>query len=181
MSDTCPRLRQGNDVHRPEGRCRTTLNSTVSSSCREAVAGATRTASREFYGCSTSYSGHSSPRPSRSPTTAWCQSACVRPPAASVSTPLHNCRSQLGLTRFLFPSRLHGTRKHARIFGHWVDELGLDRADYGMHPMRRSKATLIYRRTKNLRAVVGGQARLTLPARSDCLDTGGDLHSIPQR
>jgi integrase len=37
--------------------------------------------------------------------------------------------------------------------GHWVDELGLDRADYGTHSMRRTKATLIYRRTKNLRAV----------------------------
>jgi integrase len=59
---------------------------------------------------------------------------------------------------FLFPSRLHdsphlGTRQYARILGHWVDELGLDRADYGTHSMRRTKATLIYRRTKNLRAV----------------------------
>ncbi len=54
---------------------------------------------------------------------------------------------------FLFPSRLHasphlGTRQYARILGHWVDELGLDRADYGTHSMRRTKATLIYRRTK---------------------------------
>ena len=59
---------------------------------------------------------------------------------------------------FLFPSRLHdsphlGTRQYARILGHWVDELGLDRAGYGTHSMRRTKATLIYRRTKNLRAV----------------------------
>ena len=59
---------------------------------------------------------------------------------------------------FLFPSRLHdslhlGTRQYARILGHWVEELGLDRADYGTHSMRRTKATLIYRRTKNLRAV----------------------------
>jgi integrase len=59
---------------------------------------------------------------------------------------------------FIFPSRLHdsphlGTRQYARILGHWVDELGLDRADYGTHSMRRTKATLIYRRTKNLRAV----------------------------
>ena len=34
-----------------------------------------------------------------------------------------------------------------------MDELGLDHADYGTHSMRRTKATLIYRRTKNLRAV----------------------------
>lgn len=59
---------------------------------------------------------------------------------------------------FLFPSRLHesphlGTRQYARILGRWVEDLGLDRADYGTHSMRRTKATLIYRRTKNLRAV----------------------------
>lgn len=59
---------------------------------------------------------------------------------------------------YLFPSRLHesphlGTRQYARILGHRVDELGLDRADYGTHSIRRTKATLIYRRTKNLRAV----------------------------
>ena len=59
---------------------------------------------------------------------------------------------------FPFPSRIHdsphlGTRQYARILGGWVDELGLDRADYGTHSMRRTKATLIYRRTKNLRAV----------------------------
>ena len=36
---------------------------------------------------------------------------------------------------------------------HWVEELGHDPADYGTHSMRRTKATLIYRRTKSLRAV----------------------------
>lgn len=59
---------------------------------------------------------------------------------------------------FLFPSRLHrsphlGTRQYARILHHWVERLGLDPADYGTHSIRRTKATLIYRRTKNLRAV----------------------------
>jgi len=44
-------------------------------------------------------------------------------------------------------------RQYARILGHWVHELGLDRAEYGTHSMRSTKATLIYRRTKNLRAV----------------------------
>jgi integrase len=58
---------------------------------------------------------------------------------------------------FLFPSRLHdsphmGTRQYTRILGQWVDELGLDHAEYGTHSMRRTKATLIYRRTKSLRA-----------------------------
>lgn len=37
--------------------------------------------------------------------------------------------------------------------GRLVEELGLDPADYGTHSMRRIKATLIYRRTRNLRAV----------------------------
>jgi integrase len=59
---------------------------------------------------------------------------------------------------FLFPSRLHDsphleTRQYARILQHWVEDLGLDRADYGTHSMRRTKATLIYRRTKNHRVV----------------------------
>lgn len=59
---------------------------------------------------------------------------------------------------FLFPSRIHesphlGTRQYARILGGWVHDLGLDPADYGTHSMRRTKATLIYRRTKNLWAV----------------------------
>lgn len=59
---------------------------------------------------------------------------------------------------FLFPSRLHksqhlGTRQYARILEHWVVQLGLDPAEYGTHSIRRTKATLIYRRTKNLRAV----------------------------
>jgi integrase len=58
----------------------------------------------------------------------------------------------------LFPSRIRGsahlsTRQYARIVDTWVEQLGLDRADYGTHTLRRTKATLIYRRTKNLRAV----------------------------
>ena len=35
----------------------------------------------------------------------------------------------------------------------WVRAIGLDPAEYGTHSMRRTKASLIYRRTKNLRAV----------------------------
>jgi hypothetical protein len=59
---------------------------------------------------------------------------------------------------FLFPSRIHAsphlsTRQYARIVDSWVLQLGLDPANYGTHTLRRTKATLIYRRTKNLRAV----------------------------
>jgi integrase len=46
-----------------------------------------------------------------------------------------------------------GTRQYARIVDHWVEEIGLDPAEYGTHSMRRTKASLVYRRTKNLRAV----------------------------
>ena len=67
-------------------------------------------------------------------------------------------QAQLRSEDFLFPSRLHesehlGTRQYARILDGWVAELGLDSTSYGTHSMRRTKATMIYRRTKNLRAV----------------------------
>lgn len=65
-----------------------------------------------------------------------------------------------GLTQdaYLFSSRIHrsghlSTRQYARIVCSWVRDIGLDPADYGTHSMRRTKPTLIYRRTKNLRAV----------------------------
>ena len=45
----------------------------------------------------------------------------------------------------------HG--QYARIVNSWVEQLGLDRADYGTHALRRTKATLSYRRRKNLRTV----------------------------
>ena len=35
----------------------------------------------------------------------------------------------------------------------WAGAAGLDPTVYGTHSMRRTKATLIYKRTKNLRAV----------------------------
>jgi integrase len=59
---------------------------------------------------------------------------------------------------YLFPSRIHnsphlGTRQYARVLGGWVHAIGLDASAYGTHSMRRTKAALIYRRTKNLRAV----------------------------
>ena len=34
-----------------------------------------------------------------------------------------------------------------------MKDLGLDPSGYGTHSMRRTKASLIYKRTKNLRAV----------------------------
>jgi integrase len=66
--------------------------------------------------------------------------------------------SRLKSEDFLFPSRIHAsphlsTRQYARIVDSWVLQLGLDTSSYGTHTLRRTKATLIYRRTKNLRTV----------------------------
>ena len=60
--------------------------------------------------------------------------------------------------QYLFPSRVSAsphlsTRQYAKIVKDWVIGIGLDPYAYGTHSMRRTKATLIYRRTKNLRAV----------------------------
>lgn len=65
---------------------------------------------------------------------------------------------ELTSSHYLFPSRVTGcphltTRQYARIVAKWVESIGLDSTAYGTHSMRRTKATLIYRRTKNLRAV----------------------------
>lgn len=78
--------------------------------------------------------------PTRTAVTAWIAKASLKP------------------EDFLFPSRLDhsphlSTRQYARIVHHWVSSIGLDSTAYGTHTMRRTKATLIYRRTKNLRAV----------------------------
>jgi integrase len=64
----------------------------------------------------------------------------------------------LNATDFLFPSRMHASphlsiRQYARLVHRWIASIGLDDTAYGTHTMRRTKASLIYRRTKNLRAV----------------------------
>jgi site-specific recombinase XerC len=67
-------------------------------------------------------------------------------------------RAHLQSEQYLFRSRLRvsehiSTRQYARIVHQWVAAVGLDPSVYGTHSMRRTKATLIYKRTKNLRAV----------------------------
>jgi site-specific recombinase XerD len=66
--------------------------------------------------------------------------------------------ARLSPSDFLFPSRIHvsphlSTRQYARLVHRWIASIGLDDTAYGTHTMRRTKASLIYRRTKNLRAV----------------------------
>ncbi|MBT7770902.1 MAG: tyrosine-type recombinase/integrase [Rhodospirillales bacterium] len=59
---------------------------------------------------------------------------------------------------FLFTSnrgneRCLTTRQYARLVSEWVVLAGLDPSLFGTHSLRRTKATLIYRKTGNLRAV----------------------------
>jgi integrase len=49
--------------------------------------------------------------------------------------------------------RAMSTRQYARLLADWVASIGLDPRVFGTHSLRRTKATLIYRRTGNLRAV----------------------------
>ncbi|HQT90022.1 MAG: integrase [Acidiphilium sp. 37-64-53] len=62
------------------------------------------------------------------------------------------------LDDFVFPSRINhndhvSTRQYARLVDEWVTGIGLLRQDYGTHSLRRTKASIIYKQTGNLRAV----------------------------
>ena len=62
------------------------------------------------------------------------------------------------LEAFAFPSRIDpgehiSTRQYARLVDEWVTAVGLRREDYGTHSLRRTKASIIYKQTGNLRAV----------------------------
>jgi integrase len=79
-------------------------------------------------------------QPTREALSAWIRQAELRP------------------DQFLFPSRCFNSPhlslcQYRRIVKRWVAEIGLDPANYGTHSLRRTKASLIYKRTKNLRAV----------------------------
>ena len=59
---------------------------------------------------------------------------------------------------FAFPSRTDhadhiSTRQYARLVDEWVTGIGLRPEDYGTHSLRRTKASIIYKATGNLRAV----------------------------
>jgi integrase len=78
--------------------------------------------------------------PTRSAVSAWIETA------------------NLKAENYLFPSRVAksphlSTRQYARILHQWITAIGLDSTVYGTHSMRRTKATLIYEQTRNLRAV----------------------------
>jgi len=59
---------------------------------------------------------------------------------------------------YAFPSRVDhathlSTRQYARLVDEWVTAIGLRKEDYGTHSLRRTKASIIYKATGNLRAV----------------------------
>jgi integrase len=62
------------------------------------------------------------------------------------------------LDDYAFPSRSGysdhlSTRQYARLVDEWVTGIGLRREDYGTHSLHRTKASIIYKATGNLRAV----------------------------
>ena len=60
------------------------------------------------------------------------------------------------LDDFVFPSRIDhtdhlSTRQYARLVDDWVTGIGSRREDHATHSLRRTKASIIYKRTGNLR------------------------------
>lgn len=58
---------------------------------------------------------------------------------------------------WLFPSRLWpgqhlSTRQYSRLVKWWVNLIGLEPSGYGTHSLRRTKVSLLYKKTGNLRA-----------------------------
>jgi site-specific recombinase XerC len=95
--------------------------------------------------------------------------------------------AQLQPEDFLFPSRVAAsphlsTRQYARILKTWVVSIGLDANAYGTHSMRRTKPTLIYRRTRNLRAVqfLLGHTKLESTVRYLGIEVGDALEIAEQ-
>lgn len=64
---------------------------------------------------------------------------------------------RLAASKWVFPSRMHpgqhlSTRQYPRLVKQWVDLIGLDGSTYATHSLRRTKVSLLYRKTGNLRA-----------------------------
>lgn len=59
---------------------------------------------------------------------------------------------------YAFPSRVNhahhmSTRQYARLADEWVTAIGLRPEEYGTHSLRRTKASMIYKATGNIRAI----------------------------
>jgi len=67
--------------------------------------------------------------------------------------------------QFLFPSPQNpkqslATRQYARLVDKWIASIGLDSTRFGTHSLRRTKASLIYRRTGNAVQLLLGHAKI---------------------
>ena len=83
---------------------------------------------------------------------------------------------------YVFPSRVDhnghiSTRQYARLVDEWVTGIGLIRSEYGTHFLRRTKASMIYRATGNLRAVqiLLGHSKIENTVRYLGIDVGDAL------
>lgn len=59
---------------------------------------------------------------------------------------------------YMFPSRVDharhmSTRQYARLVDEWVTAIGLRKAEYWTHSLRRTKAAMIYHAPGNIRAI----------------------------
>jgi integrase len=87
------------------------------------------------------------------------------------------------LDDYAFPSRLDHTnhlsiRQYARLVDAWVTGIGLPQGDYGTHSLRRTKASIIYKATGNLRAVqiLLGHTKIESTVRYFGVDVEDALH-----
>lgn len=69
---------------------------------------------------------------------------------------IHIKRAALTFNDYLFPSRKDrakylSTRQYHRIVKDWINSIGLDSTLYSTHSLRRTKPSLIYKKTKNIR------------------------------
>jgi len=69
------------------------------------------------------------------------------------------------------------TRQYARLVSEWIRSVGLDPRLFGTHSLRRTKATLIYRRNGNLRAVqlLLGHTKIESTVRYLCIEVDDAL------
>ncbi len=96
--------------------------------------------------------------------------------------------ARLASDAHVFPNRATksphlSARQYARIVADWTVSIALAPATYGTHTMRRTKATLIYRRTKNLRAVQlrSGHTKLESTVRFLGIEVDGALEMAEQK
>ncbi|WP_333835083.1 tyrosine-type recombinase/integrase [Rubrimonas sp.] len=71
------------------------------------------------------------------------------------------------IEEYVSTSRLHrcahmSTRRYGRLVHAWVAAVGLNSEDYGTHSLRRTKASILYKQTGNLRAaqILLGRTRI---------------------